>query len=55
MQFDIAQIPELLPFLGLNPFLYDDMYAWLEAQNNDSVNKALESNEGYQTWKASSK
>ncbi|WP_454893801.1 FHA domain-containing protein [Alloscardovia omnicolens] len=55
VQFDIAQIPELLPFLGLNPFLYDDMYAWLEAQNNDSVNKALESNEGYQTWKASSK
>ncbi|WP_418969662.1 FHA domain-containing protein [Alloscardovia omnicolens] len=54
-QFEIAQIPELLPFLGLNPFLYDDMYAWLEAQNNESINKALEGNEGYQTWKASSK
>ncbi|OZG54094.1 hypothetical protein ALMA_0555 [Alloscardovia macacae] len=54
-QFDIAQIPELLPFLGLNPFLYDDMYAWLVAQNNEQINRALETNDGYTTWKASTK
>ncbi|WP_165496273.1 FHA domain-containing protein [Alloscardovia theropitheci] len=53
IQFEIAQIPQLLPFLSLNPFLYDDMYAWLLAQNNEQINTALESNEGYKTWKAS--
>ncbi len=55
VQFEIARIPELLPFLGLNPFLYDDMYAWLVAQNNEQINNALETNEGYAAWKASSK
>ncbi|WP_156812254.1 FHA domain-containing protein [Alloscardovia criceti] len=54
-QFEIAQIPELLPFLGLNPFLYDDLYAWLVAQNSPNINSALESNEGYLAWKASNK
>ena len=33
-QFAIANCEELLPFLAMNPLLYDDLYNWLEDQAN---------------------
>ncbi len=50
-QFEIARIEQLLPFLAMNPSLYDDMYAWLEALGNADVDTALAHNEGYNAWK----
>lgn len=50
-QFAIARHPKLLPFLALNPSLYGDLYAWLEALGNADIDDALRSNKGYQTWK----
>ncbi|MFD0704317.1 FHA domain-containing protein [Alloscardovia venturai] len=55
VQFDIAQIPQLRSFLALNPFLYDDLYAWLEAQNSSEVDTALKTNDGYLAWKESAR
>ncbi len=34
VQFEMARHPELLPFLAMNPSLYDDLYAWLGAFGN---------------------
>lgn len=51
-QFDMAKIPELLPFLAMNPALYSDLYAWLELQGNDDIDQALSNNSGYQEFKA---
>lgn len=50
-QFEIAQHDELLPFLAMNPRLYGDLYAWLEAMNNADVKAALDANAGYKSWK----
>jgi hypothetical protein len=50
-QYEMAQHREFLPFLALNPSLYDDLYAWLEAINDPEINRALENNTGYHTYK----
>lgn len=50
-QFEIAQHDELLPFLAMNPRLYGDLYAWLEAMSNADVKAALDANAGYKSWK----
>lgn len=54
-QFEIAQLRQLRPFLALNPFLYDDLFAWLEAQNDADIDTALNSNEGFIAWKKGTK
>ncbi len=50
-QFEMAQYPELLPFLAANPGLYDDLYAWLQAQGNAEVDAALARNSGYSSYR----
>ncbi|WEV59399.1 FHA domain-containing protein [Bifidobacterium sp. ESL0728] len=47
VQFEMAKHPELLPFLAMNPSLYDDLYAWLSAVGNDDIDAALSQNSGY--------
>ena len=51
MQFEMARHPQLLPFLAMNPSLYDDLYAWLAAQGNQDIDEALSRNEGYQEYR----
>lgn len=51
VQFEMARHPQLLPFLAMNPSLYDDLYAWLAAQGNQDVDAALANNEGYQEYR----
>lgn len=51
LQFEMARHPQLLPFLAMNPSLYDDLYAWLAAQGNPDVDEALGHNEGYQEYR----
>ncbi|NMN00176.1 Tfp pilus assembly protein [Bifidobacterium sp. DSM 109958] len=51
-QFDMARYPQLLPFLAMNPALYDDLYAWLAAQGNRDIDAALDGNEGYHDYLA---
>ena len=51
-QFDMARYPQLLPFLAMNPALYDDLYAWLAAQGNADIDAALNNNEGYRDYLA---
>ena len=53
LQFQMAKHAQLLPFLAMNPALYDDMYAWLHAQGNDDVDAALAHNEGYAEYRKS--
>ncbi len=50
-QFEMARHPELLPFLAMNPSLYDDLYAWLGALGNQDVDAALSNNEGYAQYR----
>jgi hypothetical protein len=50
-QFEMAKHHELLPFLALNPHLYDDLYAWLEAIGDPDIDAALRSNTGYTTYR----
>lgn len=50
-QFEIARHPQLLPFLAMNPSLYDDLYAWLAAQGNADIDAALERNAGYKDYR----
>lgn len=50
-QFEMARHRELLPFLAMNPSLYDDLYAWLAAQGNDDIDEALSHNEGYRDYR----
>lgn len=50
-QFEMARHPQLLPFLAMNPSLYDDLYAWLAAQGDRDVDEALNHNEGYQEYR----
>lgn len=51
VQFEMARHPELLPFLAMNPALYDDLYAWLAAQGDPDIDEALANNEGYQDYR----
>lgn len=51
MQFEIARHPELLAFLAMNPYLYDDMYAWLSARGEADIDEALSRNKGYQEYR----
>lgn len=50
-QFEMATHEELLPFLAMNPSLYDDLYAWLAAQANDDIDAALSRNPGYEEYR----
>ena len=50
-QFEMAQYPELLPYLAANTGLYDDLYAWLAAQGNAEVDSALARNSGYSAYR----
>lgn len=50
-QFAIANCEELLPFLAMNPLLYDDLYNWLEDQGKADIDAALENNEGYKSYR----
>lgn len=50
-QFNMARHIELLPFLAMNPSLYDDLYAWLAAQGNADVDAALARNPGYEDYR----
>lgn len=49
-QFEMAKHHELLPFLALNPYLYDDLYSWLEAIGDPAITTALKTNSGYQAY-----
>lgn len=51
VQFEMAKHRELLPFLAMNPYLYDDLYAWLEAIGDPDISSALASNSGYTTYR----
>ncbi len=51
LQFEIARHPELLVFLAMNPYLYDDMYAWLAARGEADIDEALAHNKGYQEYR----
>ncbi|MCI1935398.1 MAG: FHA domain-containing protein [Bifidobacteriaceae bacterium] len=51
LQFEMAKHHELLAFLALNPHLYDDLYAWLEAIGDPDITTALHSNAGYLTYR----
>ncbi|MBT1181483.1 FHA domain-containing protein [Bifidobacterium sp. CP2] len=51
LQFEMARHSELLPFLAMNPALYDDLYAWLAAQGDRDIDEALEHNAGYQDYR----
>ncbi|MBO6006685.1 MAG: FHA domain-containing protein [Aeriscardovia sp.] len=51
-QFELAKHREMLPFLALNPYLYADLYTWLEALGDPVINAALQTNRGYQTFKS---
>ena len=48
VQFEMARHPQLLPFLAMNPSLYDDLYAWLSALDIDA---ALSRNPGYAEYR----
>lgn len=50
-QFEMAQYSQLLPFLAANTGLYDDLYAWLAAQDNSEVDAALARNSGYSAYR----
>ncbi|MBW3094671.1 FHA domain-containing protein [Bifidobacterium sp. 64T4] len=50
-QFEMARHAELLPFLAMNPSLYDDLYAWLAAQGDKDIDEALANNPGYQDYR----
>lgn len=50
LQFEMAKHPQLLPFLAMNPALYDDLYAWLSAQGNEDIDAALQNNDGYREY-----
>ncbi len=50
LQFAMAKHRQLLPFLAMNPALYDDLYAWLEAQGDQDIDAALRNNDGYHEY-----
>ena len=49
--FEVARHPELLAFLAMNPYLYDDMYSWLAARGEADIDEALSHNKGYQEYR----
>lgn len=49
-QFEMAKHHEFLPYLSLNPYLYDDLYAWLGAMGDPTVDAALAMNSSYQEF-----
>lgn len=51
LQYEMANYPELLPFLALNPALYDDLYGWLAARGDRDIDAALANNPGYQNYR----
>ena len=51
LQFEMARHSQLLPFLAMNPALYDDLYTWLAAQGNADIDEALAHNEGYADYR----
>ena len=51
VQFEVARHPELLAFLAMNPYLYDDMYSWLAARGEADIAEALSHNKGYQEYR----
>lgn len=51
VQFEVARHPELLAFLAMNPYLYDDMYSWLAARGRADIDEALSHNKGYQEYR----
>lgn len=51
-QFEIARHRQLLPFLAMNPSLYDDLYAWLAAQGSEDIDAALAKNAGYDEYRS---
>ena len=51
VQFEMARHPQLLPFLAMNPSLYDDLYAWLSALGNQDIDAALSRNPGYAEYR----
>ena len=51
VQFEMARHPELLPFVAMNPSLYDDLYAWLGALGNADIDAALSHNPGYAEYR----
>lgn len=52
VQFEMARHSELLSFLAMNPYLYDDLYAWLAARGERDIDEALAKNEGYKEYLA---
>ncbi|MCI1219042.1 MAG: FHA domain-containing protein [Bifidobacterium sp.] len=50
-QFEMARRPQLLPFLAMNPSLYDDLYAWLSALGDKDIDAALSRNSGYEEYR----
>ena len=51
VQFNMARHRELLPFLAMNPSLYDDLYAWLAARGDADIDAALADNPGYEEYR----
>lgn len=51
IQFEMARHAQLLPFLAMNPSLYDDLYAWLAAQGDSDIDAALSHNTGYEEYR----
>ncbi|WP_346428268.1 FHA domain-containing protein [Bifidobacterium sp. SO1] len=51
VQFSMAAHRQLLPFLAMNPSLYDDLYAWLSARGDADIDAALADNPGYQEYR----
>ena len=51
VQFEMARHPELMVFLAMNPYLYDDLYAWLAARGERDIDEALAHNKGYQEYR----
>lgn len=54
MQFQMARKRQLLPFLALNPNLYDDLYEFLESLEDPDIDSGLASNDGYADFKKGS-
>ncbi len=46
-QSRMARHGELLPFLAMNPSLYDELYDWLALHQDPDIDAALERNPGY--------
>ncbi len=54
-QCGMARHVELLPFLAMNPSLYDALYDWLARHRDADIDAALEGNPGYREHRLSGK